>query len=1300
MSASSRYSTHSSLDSVSFDNPPIIEAMQNCHSHDTASSPSKDHERLESQRALELRKFFAPKNAALGANEGYNDSLNDDGALSAFAESALWRLKGVHAMVSLVDRGEQFFLGGAQRIGEDDVSLGDEWFGCASVATPGGLCENTLALDNTDDPYPCFCINDLSQDPRFAALPVVDGTLASYRFYSGTPITTDHGINIGSFFVFDNQPRDGLSANHRKYLSMASKNIMKHLEMKREAAERRRVALMSKGIATFIERTSRDTLALDVNVQAEDGIEAPEPGIIVDSDQVYEHKETLESLENQSSVPGNDGKSKNSILDQIRTTLDHAAEILRESLELNVGGVVFLDTAIGYTDTDDTDAYNDNSTIIGALVDQITEYPEKTLKVRQNSNASMSRSSLLDGRTRSHRHLSSGQVRSSYDKYRAVKVQAMSAAKIATWDPETKVLDGKTLQALLNSYPKGNVWYIDENGYFSSLEQIHEQEERARRSQSGRRRSIPSTDIKKQQAEAAMLSSIFTKARQIIFLPLWDAGGDRWYSACFVWSQSAVPVFTVDSEISYLSAFTSSVMVEISRLDAIAANKMKSDFISSISHEFRSPLHGILASADFLQESELDGSQTEFISTIRKCGGTLLDTINHVLDYSKINSFEMKDNQQGAISNELYQVTNLALLCEDVVNGMLAAKEYRGSDEGMQLHSYSQAVYMPPSPNKSFVAIVIDIERRVWDYKLQAGALRRIVMNIFGNAQKYTKNGYILLELKVNPADSSHPNPCSKTANCSGGVLSLHIKDSGKGMSREYMERKLYQPFAQEDTFSPGVGLGLSIVWSIVNKLGGKINMRSELGVGTDVEINLPLEAAEETETDQSTISDRLLLSGDYHISELRKRAAGKTVYLVRGKTEQESRHKNMVWKCIENYCSEWFEFDPSSYSTNEDLEKADLIITDQASYLEWDAKRVLVVHEEMVYTKPQDDRSRSHHIGHISSPIGPFKFARCILALFDQNWGRNDSPKTRKDAGTQTPLASPDEFISPRNDYDFLPLGAIPFSAKTDFMPSIAKVEEEGSKLKSEEKGDEHRIGRSSKAENQMNAETVASFQRLSLEDIAPGFMPKLPQTPRKAIKPKAGTGVDSGTNTPNKIPSSSPAKTSQVSLNILAVDDNDLNLQLLTRYLQKRKCDNISTATNGVEAVAAVRAASDTPFDVIFMDISMPEMDGFEATQVIRSLERSLQHGDKSPGTSGTATPLPCGSDVAIEEAVQETAGHSAYVVALTGLASRRDRDKAEEIGFDDFLTKPVSFVKIGELLKRLSMEKGTLDLVAPEP
>lgn len=82
-------------------------------------------------------------------------------------------------------------------------------------------------------------------------------------------------------------------------------------------------------------------------------------------------------------------------------------------------------------------------------------------------------------------------------------------------------------------------------------------------------------------------------------------------------------------------------------------------------------------------------------------------------------------------------------------------------------------------------------------------------MNIFGNAQKYTKSGYILFYVglqKVEPSTSDSP------ASELGENLVIRITDTGKGMSSEYLSRKLYQPFAQEDSFASGVGLGLSIV--------------------------------------------------------------------------------------------------------------------------------------------------------------------------------------------------------------------------------------------------------------------------------------------------------------------------------------------------------------------------------------------------------------------------------------------------------------------------------------------------------
>ena len=175
---------------------------------------------------------------------------------------------------------------------------------------------------------------------------------------------------------------------------------MRHLETKREAAERRRVALMSKGISDFLERTSR---VVEEPLSTEPSVAGAQDGRFDNTGPAPDIRMTDTSgtavVALRSSQRGND-----SVLDKIRLTLDHAAEVLRESLELKVGGVVFLDTAIGYTDTGDTDV---------ATVDEIGEGREDGLLEAGGSRLSLSRHNDKIGR-----HLSRQSIRSSADKHK------------------------------------------------------------------------------------------------------------------------------------------------------------------------------------------------------------------------------------------------------------------------------------------------------------------------------------------------------------------------------------------------------------------------------------------------------------------------------------------------------------------------------------------------------------------------------------------------------------------------------------------------------------------------------------------------------------------------------------------------------------------------------------------------------------------------------------------------------------------------------------------------------------------
>ena len=217
--------------------------------------------------------------------------------------------------------------------------------------------------------------------------------------------------------------------------------------------------------------------------------------------------------------------------------------------------------------------------------------------------------------------------------------------------------------------------------------------------------------------------------------------------------------------------FGNSVMAEANRLAYIAAERQKGDFIGSISHELRSPLHGILASAEFLAETEFDAFQNSLVDTISSCGRTLLDTVNHILDYSKINKYERsffnarksraqkstlsrKTKSAVAVPNSkeapplmnIYATTDVAAIAEEVIEGVYAGQVYQDI-------SSTEIAYMSPEtkgkiqdhgvkpPRRALqgdsrnlsvansVEVILDIAKGDYVFTTQPGALRRVLFS-------------------------------------------------------------------------------------------------------------------------------------------------------------------------------------------------------------------------------------------------------------------------------------------------------------------------------------------------------------------------------------------------------------------------------------------------------------------------------------------------------------------------------------------------------------------------------------------
>ena len=137
------------------------------------------------------------------------------------------------------------------------------------------------------------------------------------------------------------------------------------------------------------------------------------------------------------------------------------------------------------------------------------------------------------------------------------------------------------------------------------------------------------------------------------------------------------------------------------------------------------------------------------------------------------------------------------------------------------------------------VVVEIDYEEN-WNYFTEPGALRRIAMNIIGNALKYTTEGSVTITLSASKTTTGETKIGGD--NSSRRMVTLTVKDTGKGISKDFMENHLFVPFTQEDTTSShGVGLGMSIVKSLVSLLAGEIIVDSEPGKGTEVTVMMPM---------------------------------------------------------------------------------------------------------------------------------------------------------------------------------------------------------------------------------------------------------------------------------------------------------------------------------------------------------------------------------------------------------------------------------------------------------------------------